>query len=130
MSTLIDECTQDMIYYVDKATDIMLGSVEKFCTGMINSIDNEFNYFIGYVDHAIDKAVISLYNDMVGWVDWLGSTIELFCKETEDGLIYAGSELVKYGQKVWNTIENGTENVINTIKTVADKVANTVESWY
>lgn len=131
---LINESSKDMIKYVSSATNIMLDDTEKTCKYIVNTVDNEFNYFISYVDSEIDSALMSLYNTMVDCADILGATIELFCKEAQDGLIYAGSDLIKYGQKAWDSIENGTENVINTVvntvKNVTKTVTKTVSKWF
>lgn len=109
------------------AISIMEQDVEKLCTTILNDIKVEFNWFATYIPSEIEKIFKTFYNDTVGLADDLGATIEEFLNEAEDGLIYAGSELAKDGQKLYNSTVNDVDKVANTVAKVGNTVVNTVE---
>lgn len=103
----ITDCYKVMTGAIVSACDDMMEAITVFTGAMIHYIDETFSWFETYLPNAIYGAFLDLYDDMTGWAFWLGATLEQFFYDCTNGLIYAGSELVDYGQKIYDSIVDG-----------------------
>lgn len=122
----IEICYTVMTGAIVDACDTMINQILIFTTEMISGVDKAFTFFMTYLPDAIYDEFLDLYNDMVGWAFALGATLEQFFNDCADGLIYAGSELVEYGQKIYDSLINGLITIENGVIKYVDDIGKDI----